>query len=87
VKDYTAGIKPSSSHYLVDTTVNDHAKVIAVRDSGADDSIISEHLVQLLGCNGYTKKPDVCDVLGSTAEMLGVCERVKLDFGSGLVVY
>lgn len=87
IADYTSGIVPSSTHYLVDTLVNDRAKVVGIRDTGADDSIISEPMVALLGCNGYAPQRSVCNVLGGTTEFLGTCERVKLDFGNGVVVH
>ena len=85
--DYTAGIKPSSSHYLFDVVINDTAKVIAVRDGGADDTIITTGAVRMLGVamgQGYSKLDQEANVLGSTCKFVGLCERVKLSFGDGL---
>ena len=50
VVDYTAGIKPNSSHHLLQVKVNDAALVHGIRDNGADDTIVGCDVVLMLNC-------------------------------------
>jgi Aspartyl protease len=51
-------VRPQSSHWLIDTTVNDGYKVTAIRDCGADDTIMSPGVLDMVGIKGYDKEEE-----------------------------
>lgn len=47
--DFTKGVQPRTSHQFITLRLNGKVKVRAIRDTGADDTIMSSDVAEMCG--------------------------------------